>query len=398
MATPPLQTLDHTDTISSTIKDKHTANGLALILSNDYKAVGSPHLSPLPGAVHDGNNMESSLSELNYATCVEPNLSVEGTISLLRAAARYTKYPDTYKRIVIVFSGHGTSNQKLYANDGATFSIEEVVSLFSPKKTPHLGSIPKIFFIDACRGKRIDEGTYVPKGDAATARGGRIVEYLKVPSMGNCLIAYSTLPEHLSYEHKGQGGLWMSCLADKIVSVDKSITDVLIDVNQELMMRFNTERHILKDAIQQPECITRLNEPINFYAEANLQKNHASSTNSQLKHYSCSSYEENDENKSIDITPSLTATATWHPKFCQPPPQVLYPTKCSSNHQQKLECYCAREKKPMPQFKVNHLGRGMYIATVYVAKTHGRVKGEEASTKWEAQEAAAKTLLNILQV
>ena len=171
----------------------------------------------------------------------------------------------------------------------------------------------------------------------------------------------------------------MSCLAEKVATMDKTVTDILIDVNRELLRKFNSGL----PGIQQPEYISQLNEPINFFAEAGLQES------IKAVHEECDD-STNDENKQPNTT------SRCYPRYCQP--RVIYPTQCCSDCQERLKSYCIKEGKPQPKFDVSYASGRTFIAKVYVAKTRGWTKGEPASSRHQAQENAARTLLNLLQL
>ncbi len=107
---------------------------------------------------------------------------------------------------------HGSSDHLLYTND-------EILSTISTKDVLEHFYAAKMFFIDACRGDQRNPGLTVP-------RGGKSVTDI-IPAEGNWLLAYSTLPKHKSYEEQGKGGVWMSKLADKLRTADKSLADIL---------------------------------------------------------------------------------------------------------------------------------------------------------------------------
>jgi dsRNA-specific ribonuclease len=62
---------------------------------------------------------------------------------------------------------------------------------------------------------------------------------------------------------------------------------------------------------------------------------------------------------------------------------------------EKLEQYCRDQGKPKPSYKVEKVN-GKYRATVYVAKTCGRLTGDLAKTRWDAEMNASQLLLQKL--
>lgn len=233
MATATRKRLGIVSTVEAAIKDKPNATGLALIVSNDYHLT---QMATLRGTSNDAQLMKESLLELNYAVVYKHNICRMDLLSLLDEAAS-ASFPYNLKRLVFAFSGHGTKDNDMLMQDGEPVNMEFVVSKFLPASKPHLSSIPKLFFIDACRGKKIDTGVTVAKcnDSAAVPRGGKVLESVRFPSEGNFLVAYSTSSGYEAYEFSDRGGLWMTVLANKLVSEDKSIVDILTDVNQELV-------------------------------------------------------------------------------------------------------------------------------------------------------------------
>ena len=247
--------------ISRKIRNQPNANGIAVIFSNDYQSAtaGRHSLKELSGTEEDGKKMEHCFESLNFATYYDHNVSRKGMLDVVSYIAGYTRYPTSYKRIVVVFSGHGTSGQTLYTNDSKTVKVEDIIAPFDPARAPVIGNIPKLFFIDACRGDAANPGTMVPKG-------AKVLDTLNVPQKGNFLVAYSTLPEYKAYEESKKGGVWITTLAEILRSKSKSVCDILTEVNKTLVTKYQEE--IFKGYIQQPEFVSSLNEVVNFRAEA----------------------------------------------------------------------------------------------------------------------------------
>ena len=229
-------------------------NGFALILTNDYEGM-SDKLPALKGTRIDGRKMRDTMQELNFEAHWEHNASVTVTRRLIREAAR-CQYLPNYRRLVFVFSGHGTTNHFLYTQDGKDINFHNVLTEFYPDHSPQIGAVPKLFFIDACRGPQHTQPVLVCKG-------GHDVT-LKVPEKSNFLVAYSTMPEHRAHELEGQGSIWINILADELKSTEASVLDVLTLVNRRLCSDFHNKLGLF----QQPELVSRLNEEVHLLAEA----------------------------------------------------------------------------------------------------------------------------------
>ncbi len=243
-------------TIDQVVTQHNQANGLAVIISNDYQ--NTRDLLTLEATIKDSQNMKNTFESVKLAVIARHNVLYNEMLALLSSIIEFKRYPPTYKRLVLVFSGHGISDHLLYTNDATltTISINDIVKDFY--NASHLAKIPKVFFVDACRGDQRNLGMMV------SSRGGKSITDI-VPAEGNWLLAYSTLPRHRSYEEQGKGGVWMSMLAEKLRTEDTSLADILTSVNEELVDLYREDKTY---PIQQPEYISRLNSNIFFLREA----------------------------------------------------------------------------------------------------------------------------------
>ena len=152
------------------------------------------------------------------------------------------------------FYGHGCSKgqiEHLYTTDGKTlqFSDEIVYPLTKHKGVKH---VPKLFFIDTCRG-----GEVLTKGAAAApddqvAKSGKVYfEKGAQHVLGNYHIAYATIPHHESYVDSS-GSRWMAKLARALRKRNDSYQNIVAIVNDQV----NRE---VCDQEQQCESIERLN-------------------------------------------------------------------------------------------------------------------------------------------
>ncbi len=234
-----------------------TSLGFALIISNDYS--NTPELPTLTGTKVDAKLMDETFKALKFDTRPEHNLGRGRLMEIMRETAG-RNYPKSCKAIAVVFAGHGNSDDCLCMQDGNTVTIfREIVEEFLPGKAPTIGSIPKLFFIDACRGDATTQSVTVPRG------GGNKVATLRVPDQGNFLLAHSTMPNYEAYELKGKGGIWMTSLARKLRTSRKSVEDILSEVNQDMMQLFQSPEW--SGRMQQPEKLSRLNEIVYLHPE-----------------------------------------------------------------------------------------------------------------------------------
>ena len=231
-----------------------TAFGVAIIIANDYDndRCKKKKLESIKGPMKDAIKAEKVFKSLNTTCYTLLNCTSPQIIEALQAAASYP-YPGTYEWIVVMFSGHGkcfvdsgcqeSELSLLYAQNGKTISVQFIVDLFQPKSSSLNGKIPKLFFIDACRGKEETDSVLVSRGETNQClqihipRGGKTLETLRLPSECNTLVGYSTLPRKIAYE-ADNGGLWMSFLLDRLEKQDNSVVEILTEVNGDVVQHY----------------------------------------------------------------------------------------------------------------------------------------------------------------
>ena len=238
------------------------ALGLVVIVANRRGPLRGQDV--LANVETDLKNISDAFEQLSFAVIQAKDISCERMVALLHAVASYPDYPLSYRRIAVVFAGHGVEGA-LCAHDG-TVPIKDIIDQFQPACChPSIRGIPKLFFIDACRGDQ-------RMGVTVAARGGTAVPSKVVTQYGNSLVAYSTMAGYKAYEVAGRGGMWMSHLSKKILQ-DKSILDIITDVNQSMMVEL--QKIDFQHYPQQPTCESNLNETVNLFREWQVQEGYS---------------------------------------------------------------------------------------------------------------------------
>lgn len=205
--------------VESVIRKTAGAIGLAVIITNDY-STGGGSVEQLKGTERDGQALSNAFTALRFAVCWEKNVPgsiLAGIISEI-SHLKYDLVKD-YECMIFIFAGHGCEGDYLLMQDCRKLQImDDIVTPLLPKNARLIGGIKKAFLIDACRGKQETQTQVVPRsssnpGEASKSRGGSSVELKRVPSEGNFLIAYSTMPLHRAYEESNKGGVWLSTVA-----------------------------------------------------------------------------------------------------------------------------------------------------------------------------------------
>ena len=234
------------------------ARGLAVVVANETSSETRVAPERLLGAGRDLARMREVFSKLKFVTICMLNATAKEIKDVVKAVAKFGSYPESYRRIAFTFSGHG--DESCIHTRSERVSLEDIVTPLQPMHAPHLASIPKLFFIDACRGNQHDLGV-MSRGATEQRR----------PSYGNTLVAHSTLVHCKAFEISKSGGVWMKEVGEKLCTVRKSVLDVLTEVNAQLMESYKHPNY--EHVIQQPVVHSTLHEEVRLLEEAESDRN-----------------------------------------------------------------------------------------------------------------------------
>ena len=212
--------------------------GIALIASNNYEGTGYKHL---PCTDEDSKNMKAFFSTLENYEVVTPkkNLRANEFMNICERLASL-QYPETYKRLVIYFAGHGGNGYITMIDERVR--VEQLQAIFDPGKNKTLDDMAKIFIIDACRGS----------GDARGGSDKSAKPYQAQCRYSNQLMVYSTLEGHVAHsDEEGYGGVWTYAFYKCLVCKDymhKHLCDVLAHVNGKLGLQTSSYQSSLSDS------------------------------------------------------------------------------------------------------------------------------------------------------
>lgn len=91
--------------------------------------------------------------------------------------------------LVVAVLSHGELGL-LYAHD-TPYKAESIWINFTAEKCPTLAGKPKLFFIQACQGDKLDGGISLKE---RTETDGMPTNTFRIPNHADFLIAYSTIP------------------------------------------------------------------------------------------------------------------------------------------------------------------------------------------------------------
>ena len=158
-----------------------------------------------------------------------------------------------YSVIVFAFSGHGTDYDQLLTNNGKWMSLKEEIILPILKNSSI--DIPKVFFIDACRGSEILKSKGGDKSGDDVPESVEHYEKGFTRSQANYRIDYATIPDHKAFT-ADYGSKWMPVLARKLRKTDDTLQNIAPTVTGEVFKI---------DQRQQSESVDRLHGPLKLH-------------------------------------------------------------------------------------------------------------------------------------
>ena len=230
--------------------------GLAILVTCDYKT-HCKNFDPLPGTNRDAEKMRKTYKHFKYdihelvpdhdtpLNIMPTRIKIITYINKIAAYLRKYTGSTENKVILFTFSGHGCNDdgrEMLVANDEEKIDFDKYI-LLPLTSHKNVAEIPKLFFIDACRGTE----DLIAKGsvDRVNVKGRQHTE-------GNYRIEYSTIPFHKAYSNEVHGSYLLRRLAPKLKESKESLQHIAATVKKEVHDHLGTFK-------QQCVSVCRLN-------------------------------------------------------------------------------------------------------------------------------------------
>ncbi|CAB0004618.1 unnamed protein product [Nesidiocoris tenuis] len=225
----------------------HKKRGICLILNNEKFFV--PNLKDRYGTQADRDNLEVIFNRLGFEVIVRDNLTCSATMKQVKEIAE-RDHSDCDCFVMCVLS-HGEEGI-IFATD-APYKHEQIFNPFTADNCPTLAGKPKLYFIQACQGSRLDAGmTMVTQVDSSPA--------YKIPVHADFLVAYSTIPGFYSWRNTGKGAWFIQALVTELEESGMlyDILTILTFVNRRVATDFesNVPDNSLMHAKKQVPYIT----------------------------------------------------------------------------------------------------------------------------------------------
>ncbi|XP_064601294.1 caspase-7-like [Liolophura sinensis] len=239
--------------------------GYALIINN-RKFASHLRMPERHGTDVDAAGLYQVFTDLQFKVDLKHNMSKKDLLdylkevytcsSLISAAVDHSRF-DCFACAILTHGEEGI----IYATDG-TIPITDIVEPFKGHNCRSLIGKPKLFFIQACRGTRLDHG--VEKSDGAGEETMDEVDAAtvhRIPSEADFLMAYSVVPGFFSWRNSTNGSWFCQALIQMLKQHGKTmdLLSVMTRVNRKVAYEFesNAAKAHMTNKKQIP-CITSM--------------------------------------------------------------------------------------------------------------------------------------------
>ncbi|XP_053328225.1 caspase-8-like isoform X2 [Spea bombifrons] len=210
-----------------------THRGYCLIISNlDFM-----HSSSRQGTEKDEEELRNVFKWLGLDVETHNEQSAENIHTCMKDfASRDHSERDCF---VCCIMTHGESGMIL-GNDNVTIPINDIITYFIPDNCPTLCGKPKLFFIQACQGKK-SQDSYPIQDDASVSPRKYVI---KIPTDADLLIGMSTVDGYYSYRHVKYGTWYIQAVCKNLAEMvprGEDILSILTKVNNDVSLKEDQE-------------------------------------------------------------------------------------------------------------------------------------------------------------
>ncbi|XP_072106434.1 caspase-3-like [Mobula birostris] len=250
----------------------------ALIVS--VEKFQDPFVRNRAGAGIDRERLHRVLYKLGFDVTITMDYSAEDILQ---------KYREESQRahgscFVSVLSSHGDDGL-IYGADGKPVHLRNIYSMFTEKACTALAGKPKIFFVQACRGMKLDDGVCVGEveTDSCPAEHDFFSHYLAIPD--DTAVHFSSSPDYGSFL-RASGSAFLQTLCDLLHGDQKhwELLRIMTHVNRLVALWFES-KGAYGCKKQMPCFVSKLrHEVYPFSDRPSAESNPGPSENTSLSH------------------------------------------------------------------------------------------------------------------
>ncbi|KAJ9578454.1 hypothetical protein L9F63_005324 [Diploptera punctata] len=241
---------------------QHQHRGHAVILNHD-KFDDKDH-GPREGSVHDVNSLKATFSSLGFTVTVHNNPDYCKIRCIISKLAK-EDHSNNDCLVVIVLT-HGEADGRLVPRDGnVSYKVETLWEPFTSDKCPTLAGKPKLFFIQACRGKQVDPGTVLKRKLRNRDEYDSCPASYSIPTHADFLIAYSTMEGFYSFRNLDTGTWFIQSLCKELNPHDNLLQILTKTTRRVAQLESESDNIEIDKRKQVPSTISMLTRNLYFH-------------------------------------------------------------------------------------------------------------------------------------
>lgn len=233
---------------------KHKKRGLAIIFNHEQFDIHG--LKDRTGTSVDCDNLGKTLKLMGFSVITLNNLKSE---EVNRYIIEVSEMDHTdHDCLLVAVLTHGELGM-LYAKD-THYKPDNLWYYFTADKCPTLAGKPKLFFIQACQGDKLDCG--ITLSNRTETDGSSSVSTYRIPIHADFLIVCSTVPGYYSWRNTTRGSWFVQALCKELreYGYERDILTLLTFVTQKVALDYesNTPDMLTMHQQKQVPCITTM--------------------------------------------------------------------------------------------------------------------------------------------
>ncbi|XP_077997919.1 caspase-10-like [Glandiceps talaboti] len=240
--------------------------GICAIINNEEFYLNSDDpssrtLEDRQGTKVDRDNLAHLFQTLDFEVTVKDNMTAFEMFTWLEEIGRSDH--SHYSCFVCCILSHGSSG-KVYGCDGVPINVSDLTQSVKGTRSRTLVGKPKLFFMQACQGKRDQSGEF----EADSVGDNEPPD--TIPNEADFMLGYATVPGFVSYRSKTHGSWYITKLVECIdrYRSNHDLMSIMIKVNDEVAKAIAATRK--GDKKQVPAPLVTLRKKLYFKPEGEM--------------------------------------------------------------------------------------------------------------------------------
>ncbi|KAG8141433.1 hypothetical protein E2320_007056, partial [Naja naja] len=229
-------------------------NRALIIVNYQFLRAKEGLLRPRVGARREADKLFKALSKCNY----DVRLFLDLTAKEIEEVYKEESQAEHGKCFVSILSSHGEEGSIMDCQ-GQALKLTRIYKILSSERCPHLAGKPKIFFIQACRGNRFDDGIYLETD--STPEEDCFSHYLSIPE--NTAVMFSCSTGYVSFSNQWES-MFLKALLEVLEGEERKlkVTKLMTWINWKVAFLCEAKGTGYKGKKEMPCFVTNMVEKV----------------------------------------------------------------------------------------------------------------------------------------